>query len=1081
MNAFLLTMSFRQLTHYTKHGFFFLIILSVFPIYAQQPITKGKVVDANDKTPIPGANVLVRGTQRGVATNQEGQFILENTPIGTVIQVSYVGYKSVEVTTESSELTIELEIDAADLEEAIVVGFGTQKKINVAGAVDQISGKQLEARPVANVMQGLQGISPGLNITYGGGAPGTVPTINVRGFTSINGGSPLIVIDGIPASDGYDLLRLNPSDIASFTVLRDAASAAIYGARAAFGVILVTTKQGSQGKQIISYNSYISFGKPGILPRPITDPYIFSRVLETSTDNTPWDYVNYSDEHYTWAKARSEDPTIEDVRIDPNDPNRWAYMGSNDWYEYFFQKASISHSQSLSLSGSALAKKTPISYYISADYTRENGLNKLANDYWNRYGLRSRTNVSPLSWLKIDNNLSIYQTQKERPLTSITDMYTLQPIEVAKNPDNTWANTNAGRLAAQLTEGGGNLENMFGFQNILSSSASFFKGSLTVNADLSFKRELWKYNQDSKKFMIGYGPNDLREMGGNGYVMERNGYINNNTINLYSNYTKHLGNHSLNVLAGYNSESYLYSTVEAYRDILISSSLPYLGLTIGNSRISPSYSSYATRSYFGRFNYTYHDKYIFEANGRFDGSSRFPASNRWGFFPSVSFAWIASSESFFENLSNTLTTLKFRSSYGDLGNQSVGNFDYIQTLPTALSSYLIDGAQKMIISGAPSLNIDPRNYTWERVSTLNFGIDYGLLQNKLQGSFDYYIRNTTGMLTAGQELPAVLGTSVPKQNVADLRTKGWEFILSYRDSYQTNKSPLNFETKVVLSDSRSHITKFKNDQNLLSGYRQGQEIGEIWGLRNNGFFQSQSEIDALDQSAIVPWGALSVVPGWPRYMDLDENGKIEQGSSSSTPKDLSIIGNSTQRLRIGFNLSSDWNNFDLSVFLQGVLKGDYYPRHYLFWGPYQQPYANVYPWHLDYYRATSESEAEKSRHSKAYLDAGLADANTDASYPVLQSWLADANYGTGLDLPQTQYLLSAAYLRVKNITAGYSLPKNLIKKWNIQRFRFYVTGENIFEFSPIKQFVDPEAINQGYSAWAYPFQRKIAIGVNVEF
>lgn len=1060
-------------------GFIMFMLLLAIPSYSQQMSLRGKVMDTNERIPIPGTNVVIKGTQRGTSTDHDGTFSIDNFSIGSTLIFSYVGYKSTEIVVTHNDIEVFLQSDAANLEEAIVIGFGTQKKINIAGAVDQISGKQLEARPIANVMQGLQGVSPGLNITYGGGAPGTVPNINIRGFTSINGGSPLIVIDGIPASDGYDLLRLNPSDIASFTVLRDAASAAIYGARAAFGVILVTTKQGVQGKQIISYNSYVSFGKPGILPKPVTDPYIFSRVLETSTDNTPWDYVNFSDEHYSWAKARSEDPSVEQVRVDPNDPSKWAYMGSNDWYSYFFNKAAISQNQSLSLSGSALAKTLPVSYYISVDYTKENGLNKLANDYWNRYGLRSRTNISPLQWLKIDNNLSIYQTEKERPLASITDLYYLQPIDVARNPDNTWGNNSAGRLAARLVDGGGNLENMFGFQNILSGVASFFKGSLQLNADLSFKREHWKYNQDSKKFRIGYGPDDIREEGGNGYVMERNGYLNNNNINLYGNYVKTLGRHSFNLMTGYNQENYLYSTVEAYRDALISSSLPYLGLTTGDARITPAYGAYATRSYFGRMNYTFRDTYILEANGRFDGSSRFPSSNRWGFFPSVSFAWIASSEPFFENLLKVFPNFKLRASYGELGNQSVGNFDYIQTLPTALSSYLIDGTQRMIISSAPSLSIDPRNYTWERVSTLNFGADFGLIQNKIQGTFDYYIRDTKGMLTAGQELPAVLGTSVPRQNVADLRTKGWEFTISYRDAYRVAGSPLNFDAKAVFADSRSFITRFKNDQNLLSGYREGQEIGEIWGLQSDGLFQTQSEIDALDQSAIVPWGALAVVPGWPKYKDLDGDGKIEQGASSVNPKDLSVIGNSTQRFRIGFNLSADWNNFDISLFLQGVLKGDYYPRHYLFWGPYQQPYANVYPWHLDYYRATSDSERE--RHSKSYLDAGLADANTDSRYPVLQSWMADANYGSGLDLPQTRYLLSAAYLRVKNVTIGYSLPGHLMQKWNIGRLRLYVTGENMFEFSSIKKFVDPEAVNEGYSAWAYPFQRKLAIGVNLEF
>ncbi len=1050
--------------------------------YGQSSSVSGTVIDAANQAGLPGVSILLKGTQRGANTDSQGNFQMTEMPSNAVLIFSYIGYKRTEVTVNGQkQLTVRLEEDPNNLEETIVVGFGTQKKINIAGAVDQISGKQLEARPIANVMQGLQGISPGLNITYGSGAPGTVPAINVRGYTSINGGSPLIVIDGIPASDSYDMLRLNPADIASFTVLRDAASAAIYGARAAFGVILITTKQGGDGRQSVSYNSYVSWGRPTVLPRPVTDPYIFSRVLETSTDNTPWDYVNYSDEYYKWAKERSDNPALPNTRLDPSDPTKWAYMGNSDWYDYFFNKSGFSQKHSLTFSGGAKVNEAPLGYYLSADYTKENGLNKLAPDYWDRYGLKARVDFSPVKWLKIDNNLSVYQTKKATPRANITDLYYLKPTDVAQNPDGTWANTAAGKLAAQLVDGGNNQENMFGLQNIMSGVATFFKGDLQINGDASFKKEMWNYSGNSRKYKIGYGPADVREEGGNGYVMENKGDIKNNVFNLYANYRKDFGMHAISVLGGYNEESYSYSTVTAQRDLLISSSLPYIGLTTGEMKITSSYSAYATRSFFGRLNYTLNDRYILEFNGREDGSSRFPGLRRWGFFPSVSAAWIASAEDFLAFLNPTVSTLKLRASYGDLGNQNVSNFGYLQTLPTGLSNYLIDGTQRRIITGAPSLRIDPNTYTWERVSTLNFGGDVGVFKNKILLAYDYYIRNTTGMLTAGEELPGVLGTSPPSQNAADLRTKGWEMSLAYRDSYSVGAKPLSFEAKLVLSDSKSKITRFKNDQGLFTKYREGQDLGEIWGLESDGFFKDEKEIAELDQTAIIPWGALAIKPGWPKYKDLNGDGKIEKGLSSKNPKDLKIIGNSTQRYRIGLNLSADWNGFDASVFLQGVLKGDYYPHHYLFWGPYQQPYANVYPWHLDFYRATADSEQDRAKHSASYIAAGLADANLNPQYPIMQSWLADANEGKGLDLPQTKYLLTGAYLRVKNITLGYSLPSSLTRKARIQRFRIFVTGENIFELSKIKKFIDPEAVNAGPSAWTYPFQRKMAVGLNVEF
>lgn len=1064
------------------------LLFSTTISFAQDIALKGEVLDAETRGPIPSVNVSVKGTSLRTSTDANGKYMLNKVPSGSTIVFTYIGYKQEEKKLSGqTQLNITLSPDYGKLDEVVVVGFGSKKKINIAGAIDQISGKALESRPVANVVQALQGLSPGLNITYGGGAPGTVPIINIRGYTSINGGSPLVVIDGIPATSTDDMLRLNPADISSFTVLRDAASAAIYGARAAFGVILITTKQGSAGKQNISYNTYASWGKPTLLPRPVTDPYIFSRVLETATDNTPWDYVNYSDEHYRWAKERSENPSIEDTRINPQDPTKWAYMGSNDWYNYFFNKKSFSQNHSIAFSGGLNLNETPLSYYLSADYAKENGLNKLTDDFWDRYGLRSKLSFSPLKWLKLDNNLNIYETKKALPNSSITDLYYLRPTDVAKNPDGTWANTAAGRLAAGLVDGGNRVENMIGFQNITSATASFLNGALQVNGDASFKRELWKYHYDSKKYNIGYGPNDVRQEGGNGYVTENNGYLYTNAFNLYATYKKTFGDHFISAMAGYNSENYRYSTVSASRDVLISSSLPYLSLTSGDMRVGAGYEAYATTSGFGRLNYTYKDRYILEATGRYDGSSRFPISRRWGFFPSVSGAWIASSEEFFRPLADVVSTLKLRASYGNLGNQNpssnayLRDFGYIQTLPAGTSPYLINGTQQQVITSAPALAVDPNTYTWEKVSTLNMGTDIGLFKDKFLIAFDYFIRDTKGMLTAAQELPGVLGTAVPKQNAADLRTKGWELSVTYRDRFDLGSKPFSFETKFTLSDSRAKITKFKNAQNLFSSYRVGQYIGEIWGLENDGFFRNKEEIAALDQKSIVPWGALEIVPGWPKYKDLNGDQKIERGLSSADPKDLRIIGNSTDRYTVGANLNMDWNGFDLSIFLQGVLKRDFYPHHYLFWGPYQQPYANVYPWNLNFYRGAADSPEQRAKHSASYIAAGLADANTNSEYPVLQAWLADANDGAGLDIPQTKYLLNGAYLRIKNVALGYTLPAKLTNRLKLGRLRVYVSGENLYEFSSIKKYVDPEAVNQGSSAWAYPFQRKYAVGLNLDF
>lgn len=1049
--------------------------------YKDMAVT-GRVLNALGE-PLQGVSVQLKNASVGTATDEAGRFEL-TVPEQAVLVFSFVGYNQQEVPLEGrSSITVTLNAIENSMNEVVVVGYGAQKKISVTGAVDQIAGKELAKRPIANVFQGLQGLSPGLNITYPGGRPGATPSINVRGVTTLTGGgaAPLIIIDGI-AGTTDDLLRVSPADIASITVLRDAASAAIYGARAAFGVVLITTKQGAgNGKQRVSYNNYFSRSRSTVLPDQVTDPYIYSRVLETSTDNTPWDYVNYTDYQYQWAKERSENPAVEDTRIDPNNPNRWIYMGSNNWNDYFFNRSSSSQNHNISFSGGAdMGKGKPFGYLISADYTKENGLNKLARDDWNRYALRARMNFSPVKGLKIDNNLNVYQTITSSPSYSITDLYYLQPTQVAKNPDGTWANTGAGRLGAQLTDGGRNEQTRFGFQNIFRGVASFLDNSLTITGSASMKRELWRYNTDFQKYKIGFGPEDIREEGGSGSVSVRNGTVKHDVYDLYANYSKTLGaDHDLKVMAGFNQEEYVWSYEQAARDVLISSALPYLSLTTGTATLSADYTTYALRSFFGRLNYTYKGRYILEANGRRDGSSRFPRQRRYGFFPSVSAAWIASEEDFMRGLS-LLSTLKLRVSYGDLGNQNVSDFGYIQTLPTGRSSYIINNAFPTIVTGAPSLAIDPDTYTWEKVNTFNLGTDIGLLNNKVQIGFDYFIRNTTGMLGPVAELPAVLGAAAPVQNVADLSTRGFELTAGYRNTFNLGSKPFTFGTKVILSDSRSKITRYKNDLSLLNNYRVGQYIGEIWGLENDGYFESADAVSKLDQSAIVPWGALEVVEGWPRYVDQNKDGKITMGNTETAPGDLKKIGNSSTRYRFGVNLDMEWRGFDLSVFLQGVGKQDFYPQHYLFWGPYQQPYAGIYPWNLDYYRGESETGTDRDRHSASYLAAGLADENKGAYFPILQSWMADNNYGAGLDIPQTKYMLNAAYLRVKNLTLGYTLPASLTRSIKASRVRVFFTGENLFEFSSIKKYFDPEAVADGYG-WAYPFQRKYAAGVNLDF
>ena len=380
------------------------------------------------------------------------------------------------------------------------------------------------------------------------------------------------------------------------------------------------------------------------------------------------------------------------------------------------------------------------------------------------------------------------------------------------------------------------------------------------------------------------------------------------------------------------------------------------------------------------------------------------------------------------------------------------------------------------------------DYTWEEVRTLNGGVDLGLLDNKLTATFDIYRRDTKGMLTQGKELPGVLGATEPKENAADMKTTGWELTVGYRDQFQLEGKPFDWGVKFMLSDNRSYITKFDNENKLLSQYYKGQELGEIWGLQSDGFFQNAEEIKNLDETEIIPWGALDIVAGWPKYKDLNGDKKITKGTSVDDPGDLSVIGNSSPRFRFGFNLNAEWNGFDVSAFFQGIAKRDYYPLSYLYWGFYQQPYAGGTLHTFDFYRPTADSDVDMAKHSQSYIAAGLADQNLNAKYPVLQSWLADKNLGTsttsamGLAIPQTGYLLNGAYLRVKNITVGYTLPAELTKKVRLSRVRVFVSGDNIFEGSALKKYFDPEAVTDASQfGYVYPFNRQYSFGLNVTF
>ena len=1055
-----------------------------FSVFAQSQTISGSVSDAVTSEPLAGVSIVVVGSETesgvviGTQTDAMGRFNLD-VPAGfTALKFSYIGYISKEQTIQGQTMNVVLEPDVLLLEEAVVVGFGTQKRANLSGAVDEVDMEALELRSISNVTQGLQGLIPNLNIDYTAGAPGTEPIINIRGYTSINGGSPLILIDGIPA-EARDLNLLDAQDVSSISVLKDASSAAIYGARAAFGVLLIETKRGGGEQMNVNYTHRTSWDTPTVIPEKVTDPYVYMRWQENSSDATPWDYINYSDDMYAWARDRSDNPSSTDaVRVNPSNTSQWQYMGNRDWSEYFLSDYGMSSNNTLSLSGST----ANTNYYLSGSMDNQDGALQIDDDNFERLGIRSNVEYRLNQFFNITNLTQMTQSSRNAPSylsgesSSMQSFYLLAPTSWHKNPDGNWANSAAGQLAAQLTEGGDFVDEYNKFQTTFTLRSDIIPSLLSLNADYTFRSEKRNYDWDYKKYRIGYGPNDVRELGNTAVYRYRMDY-DYQVLNLYASLNKQFQNHQFSGIIGYNQESYDFYRVNTSITDVISSSLPSISLALGSTNTSDSYTGWAVQGVFGRLNYIFKDKYIVEFNGRYDGSSRFPENDRFGFFPSASLGWRLDQESFFNV--DAINVFKLRASYGTLGNQSVSDFGYIPSMSTYNNGYLVDNNRPLSIS-APGMVSS--NYTWEEVTSQNIGLDIELLESKLQFNLDLYTRDTEGMLTLGKELPSVLGTSEPNENAADLRTKGWEVAVNYRDNVNFLNDRLSFGARLTLADAQSEITSFDNPNQNLNQYYVGAQIGEIWGLTVDGFFESEEEItNSPDQSSMVPWGAIPTTVGSIKFADINGDGVITKGTTVADPGDMKVIGNSEARYRFGINLDFNYKGFDVQTFFQGIGKRDYYPFHYVFWGFHQQPYNGGFTHLLDYYRAADDSPEAMSQHSQKYIDMGLANANTDSRYPVLQAWNMDVNtYGAG-STPNDKYLLDASYLRWKNLTIGYRLPGEIIQSLGLSQVRVYLSGENLMEWSEISDIVDPEAVTNNGRGYVYPFQRRYSLGINVQF
>ncbi|MHA7109148.1 TonB-dependent receptor [Sunxiuqinia elliptica] len=1020
-------------------------------IVAQQFKTiSGSVID-DSGLPLPGVTVLVKGTTKGTVTDADGNYSLSNVSSETILVFSFVGMRSQEIKVGTqSVMNVRLEADISELDEVVAIGYGVKKKANLTGAIATTDSETLENRPVSNIGQALQGVIGNLQIINSSGQASATPNFNIRGTTSLNGGEPLILVDDIPTSPG-DFSKMNPLDVENITVLKDAASAAIYGSRASFGVILVTTKSGKSGKLKVNVGMNYSINEITRLPELYTDPRTVMEYKHTMA--YPW-YNLYTEEQLNYADRLKEDPTMPSYLV--NQDGTYTFYHQTNWFKEVYKDFGDAQTYNFDISGGA--DKT--TYYLSGEYNQQNGMLKYGNDVQNRYNFRSKVSHKVFPWLQIKNNFSMSSFDYEQPSTLGWDIYhsvNRQPSLIppfTPGGDLTQAGANT---IGKLRDGGRHKNVAFMFNNAFSGQLDLIKDIWTVKSDFIFKR----YSSNTHAYYLPIkfkdGPDrPYRYISTNqvSSAREANYYNKQLVFNVYSEFKKTFNDvHDFGLMVGFNQEEYTSNSQSASRKELISSSLPTLELATGDMNVGHSIGEYATRGAFYRLSYVFDDKYLLELNGRYDGSSRFPKDDRFVFTPSVSLGWVMSQENFWGSLGDVVNFFKLRGSYGTLGNQNTGYYSYIATMGSGRIGQILDGEKPVGVS-APGLVSG--SLTWETVTTINGGVDMNLFDNHFTSSFDIYRRDTEDMLTAGEVLPSVLGTSVPRENAADLKTTGWELQMQWKDQFALGSDNLNYTIAFTLSDYKAVITKFENPTNYLSSKYVGEELGSIWGLETLGFFESEEDIAShADQSLVTSYpGTRPLGPGDLKFADRNGDGKIDWGKwTLDDHGDYFVIGNTTPRYQYGFNLGADWNGFDLRMFLQGVGKRDIYPNNHYFMGVFAQPWANLTKKNLDHW----------------------TEDTPNAYFPRLKSYIAEG--GKELAIAQTKYLQSAAYMRVKNITIGYTLPSILTQKVNMSRVRVYFSGDNLFEFTKMDKNLDPE----GFNGLLYPFQRYYSLGLNVSF
>ena len=1098
-----------------------LVMLFTSMIAFSQNITvSGTVYDAQTGEPVPGAAVMVNGTSNGVAASEDGKYSLTVAPDAKLVCTCF-GYKDEIIDVMSrSVVNFSLKQDTQMIEETVVVGYGTLKKSQLVGSVETLSGDALEERVNSNITRSLQGQVPGLNIIQADGKPTHGGEIYIRGNNTSyvsqgkngkaqehsigQGGAALVLIDGVEG----DLSQLNPDDVESISVLKDASSSVIYGARAAYGVILVTTKSSKSEKVRVSYNGSVSLNQRTVRweENVVTDGlefvenyydfYLGYSETPTSAGKRP-DKINlykiptdYLEQYRAWAES-GEGPKIETYK------GQNLYFGGNyNYLDMFYKKFNASHKHNLSVSGGS----GKVSYLFSGQYYGQEGIYKIGNEDFDSYNLRAKISAKPTKTLTLDINTSFSKMGYSQPIFTkdkgsvgnqlhqivVIGFPVLPPV----NDDGSYTVAAAASGYASFLDGNSaQVESKTVFSSTLGATWEPFKDVFKIRADFSYKNT----NREVDRYGAGVSYSSTPGTT-TAYVKQTDSYkklttygIDYISANVVGTFTPKLGeNHDLNLVAGWNLEDYHYHRLGITKLGMISYDHPNFELMEGTEvTLVDDGNSYGLVGFFGRANYTLLNRYIVELSARYDGSSKFPVNQQWGFFPSASFGWRVSEEPWMESTKQWLNNFKIRANAGSLGNGGISPFAYLSTMAVTKSTTPFDGTQVNKVSD-PS--VIPDNLTWETVSTYDVGLDMDVLNSRLSFSGDYYIRNTTDLYIAGPELPAIFGDNTPKGNYGALQTRGWELTLSWRDTFKLGGKDFNYSVKGSVWDSRTWVTEYNNTSGDIYSYYKGKELGEIWGLRTEGFFMSNSEAQAWYKDELH---SLYPATGGPyagdvKFSDTDGNKKISIADATlENHGDLERIGNIMPRYQFGLNLDFKWNGIGLSAFIQGVAKRDWYPVQgsNFFWGGYARAYAAI---------LKTQSKENTIQVDKSTEDWVVTNAADNPYWPRRAYGSAETTTGT-LIFPNDKYLQNAAYVRLKNLTVDYSFPKNMLKRAKIEQLKVYLTGENLLTWSPMFKntaMFDPEVIQGGDSdfhdatsanGYSYPMLRSFTFGINLTF